>query len=104
MYPSLFLSTLKWSVQLPAIAGSRDPGLFYRVIAAIAEGMAAQNSPQGHERTAAGAMAFDGINGILGAGGGEAAGRWKQGRDQELVCPDEGEKKISTAFLQKIFH
>jgi hypothetical protein len=49
-------------------------------------------------------MAFDGINGILGAGGGEAAGRWKKGRDQDLIRPDEGEKKISTAFLQKIFH
>lgn len=49
-------------------------------------------------------MAFNGINGILRTGGGEAAGRWKEGGDQGLISPDEGEKKKSNAFLQKIFH
>ena len=49
-------------------------------------------------------MAFDGINGILGAGRGKTANRGKQGRDQELIGPYQRKEKISGAFLQKIFH
>ncbi len=49
-------------------------------------------------------MAFNGINGILRTGGGKSASRWKQGRNQDLVSPDQRKKKIRTAFLQKFFH
>jgi len=80
------------------------PGLFNRVIAAITKGVAAQNSPQSHKRTPNDTMGFDSINGILRAGGRKTAGRRKQGGNQELICPDQGKKKMSAAFLQKIFH
>jgi len=66
--------------------------------------MATQNPPQGHEKTSEGAMAFYGINGILGTGGGKTASWGKQGRNQELIASDQGNEKIHTAFLQKIFH
>jgi hypothetical protein len=66
--------------------------------------MATQNPPQSHEKTAEGTMAFYGINGILGTGGGKTASRGKQRRNQELITPDQGKKKIRTALLQKIFH
>ncbi len=66
--------------------------------------MAAQNSPQGLAYTPNDTMAFDSINGILGTGGRKAACRGKQGGNQELICPDQGKKKMSAAFLQKIFH
>jgi hypothetical protein len=49
-------------------------------------------------------MAFDSINGILGTGGRKTACRGKQWGNQELISPDQGKKKISAAFLQKIFH
>jgi hypothetical protein len=49
-------------------------------------------------------MAFDGINGILGTGGRKTACRGKEGRNQELVRPDENKQKTGAAFLQKIFH
>jgi len=83
------LSTLKWSLHLPAIPDRTHPGLFNRVIAAIAEWMATQNPPQGHEKTAPGTVAFYGINGILGTGGGKTASRGKERRYQELIGPDQ---------------
>jgi hypothetical protein len=49
-------------------------------------------------------MAFDSINGILGTGGRKSACGWKQWGDQELITPDKRKKKMSAAFLQKIFH
>jgi hypothetical protein len=91
-------------VQLLAVPGRTGSGLLYRVIAAITKGMTAQNSPQGHKRTPNDTMAFDCINGILGTGGRKTAGRGKQWGNQELICPDQGKKKMSAAFLQKIFH
>jgi hypothetical protein len=91
-------------VQLLAIPGRMFPGLFYRVIAAIIKGMATYNPPQGHKKTPNDTMAFDSINGILGTGGRKTACRGKQGGNQELICPDQGKKKMSAAFLQKIFH
>jgi len=91
-------------VQLLAIPGRTYPGLFYRVIAANTKWMATHNPPQGHENTAEGTMAFYGINGILGTGRRKTACRGKQGGNQELICPDERKKKMSAAFLQKIFH
>jgi hypothetical protein len=66
--------------------------------------MAAQNSPQGHKSTPDETVGFDSINGVLRAGGRKAAGRGKQGGNQELICSDQGKKKKSGAFLQKIFH
>jgi hypothetical protein len=104
MYPLIFLSTLKWSVQLLAIPGRTFPGLFYWVIAAIIKGMATHNPPQGLAYTPNDTMAFDSINGILGTGGCKTACRGKQGGDQELICPDQGKEKMSAAFLQKTFH
>jgi len=91
-------------VQLLAVPGRTVSGLFNRIIAAITKGMAAQNSPQGLAYTPNYTMAFDSINGILGTGGRKAACRGKQGGNQELICPDQGKKKMSAAFLQKIFH
>jgi len=91
-------------VQLLAIPGRTAPGLFNRVIAAITKWMAAQNPPQGHKKTADNTMVFYGINGILGTGWGKSASGGKQRRNQELVSPDQGKKKISAASLQKIFH
>jgi hypothetical protein len=35
-------------------------------------------------------MVSDGINGILGTGGGKAASRREERRNQELVGPDQG--------------
>jgi hypothetical protein len=91
-------------VRLLAVPGRTGSGLFNRVIAAITKGMAAQNSPQSLACTPNDTMAFDSINGILGTGGRKAACRGKQGGNQELICPDQGKKKMSAAFLQKIFH
>jgi hypothetical protein len=104
MYPLLFLSTFKWSVQLFASPDKTYQGLFYRVIAAITKWMATHNPPHGLECTPNDTMAFDSINGILGTGGRKTAGRGKQWGNQELICPDQGKKKMSAAFLQKIFH
>jgi hypothetical protein len=66
--------------------------------------MATQNSPQGHEKTADRTMAFNGIDGILGTGGGKTASRREQGRNQDLICPDQDKKKVRGALLQKIYH
>jgi hypothetical protein len=49
-------------------------------------------------------MAFNGINGILGTGGGKSASRGKQGRNQDLICPDHDKEKAGGEFLQKIYH
>ena len=105
LYVSITLPfDLQWSVQLFASPGKTYPGLFYRVIAAITEWMATHNPPQGHETTPNDTMIFDSVNGILGTGGRETACRREQGGNQELISPDQGKKKMSAAFLQKIFH
>jgi len=91
-------------VLLLTVHGRTAPGLFNRIIAAVTKGVAAQNSPQGHKSTPDDTMGFDGINGVLRAGGRKTAGRGKQRGNQELVCSDQGKKKMSGAFLQKIFH
>jgi hypothetical protein len=49
-------------------------------------------------------MALNGINGILRTGGGKTANRGKQGRNQDLICPDQNKEKAGGAFLQKIYH
>ena len=49
-------------------------------------------------------MAFNGVNGILGTGGGKSASWGKQGRYQDLVCPDQEKEKAGGPFLQKIDH
>jgi hypothetical protein len=49
-------------------------------------------------------MAFNGINSVLGTGGGKPASRGKQGRNQDLICPDQDKEKAGGAFLQKIYH
>jgi hypothetical protein len=89
---------------LLTVPGRTAQGLFNRVITAITKGMAAQNPPQGHKSTPNDTMGLDSINGVLRAGGRKAAGRGKQRGNQELICSDQGKKKISGAFLQKIFH
>ncbi len=105
MYPFIFLfDHYEWSVLLLTVPGRTAPGLFNRVIATITKWMAAQNSPESHKRTPNDTIEFYSINGILRAGGRKAAGRGKQRGNQDLVCPDQGKKKMSAAFLQKIFH
>jgi hypothetical protein len=66
--------------------------------------MATYNPFQDHKKTPKDTMAFDSINGILGTGGCKTACRRKQWRNQELIAPDQGKKKMRAALLQKTFH
>jgi hypothetical protein len=66
--------------------------------------MATHDPPQGLACAPKDTMAFDSIYGILGAGGRKTACWGKQWGNQELISPYQGKKKMSAAFLQKIFH
>jgi hypothetical protein len=89
---------------VPCLFRQGGPALFYGVIATVTKWMATQNSPYGHEKTAAHTVTFDGIYSILGTGWRKTASRWEERRNQELIRPNERKQKICAAFLQKIFH
>ena len=76
------------------VLATLDWACFWRlrhgVVAAAAPGMAAQDAANGEIEAAQGAVLAEGLKRILRAGGREAAGGRRQGRDESLVEADGG--------------
>ena len=68
--------------------------LRHRVVARTAPGMAAEDAADGQVESFEGAVFFDGLHGILRAGGREAARRAQHGRYAPLVEVDGEQQEL----------
>ena len=74
--------------------------LWHRVVAVAAPGMAAQDAAAGQIEAFEGAVPLDGLDGVLRAGGGEAACGRKHGRDGHAIEVD-GEEQEPRQYFHK---
>src|SRR5665647_2255189 len=67
----------------------------HRVVATVAEGIAAQQAPRGQTEAADGAVLTQRLHGVVGARRVVPAARPQQRRDRVLVHPDEGDEDLA---------
>jgi hypothetical protein len=72
---------------MPAVQAA---GLWNGIIAAAAPRMAAGQPPRGENNAAPGPVSLDCFRGVFRAGRQEAAGRWQQGRYEQLIAAHHG--------------
>ena len=67
--------------------------LRHRVVAGASPGVAAEDALEAEPEALEGAVFAEGLEGVLGASGGEAAGRRLERRDAELIEFDQQDER-----------